>query len=89
MQGAPLHHTRIMEIRMPIARSLAPALAAALTAGLAPLSAHAQDGPTFPRVEVEIPMELQNDHVIESDDSDAEINDLFATIEPGVSLRFT
>lgn len=44
---------------------------------------------TFPRIEIAGPVELQNDYTAESDDPDAEINDLFATIEPGISVRFT
>ena len=40
----------------------------------------------FPRLEVEVDIELQNDLTFESDDRDAEQNELFTTTEPALGL---
>ena len=40
-----------------------------------------------PRLEVEIDVEIQNDWTFDSDDPDAELNDLFTTTEPAVALH--
>ena len=42
-----------------------------------------------PRVEVEIPVEIQSDWTFDSDDADAELNDLFTKTEPFVAIYFT
>ncbi len=46
------------------------------------------DEGSFPRLEVVIPIEIQDDFAFDSDDPAAELNDLYATIEPEVSLHF-
>lgn len=50
-------------------------------------AAWADEG-SFPRLEVVIPIEIQDDFAFDSDDPAAELNDLYATIEPEVSLHF-
>lgn len=42
-----------------------------------------------PRVEVTIPVEIQNDYAYEADDPDAELNDLYTTIEPEIAVFLT
>ena len=41
---------------------------------------------SYPRLEVEVDIELQNDLTFESDDRDAEQNELFTTTEPALGL---
>lgn len=53
------------------------------------LPANARNEPTFPRLEADVLVEIENDYTVESDDPDAELNDLFATIEPALALRLT
>ena len=53
------------------------------------LTAPALAEDSFPRIEGEIPIEIQNDYTYDSDDRDAELNDLYTKIEPAVSVRFT
>lgn len=74
---------------MPKLRRQPAALTLFAVAYAIPTWASAQDAPAFPRVEAEIPIELQNDYTVDSTDSDGEINDLFATVEPAISMRFT
>ncbi|MBK1697636.1 hypothetical protein [Rhodovibrio salinarum] len=74
---------------MPAFRVSKAAVTALLAASVYPIAGHAEEDTIFPRVDVEIPMELENDYTASSEDEDAEINDLFATIEPGISVRFT
>lgn len=47
------------------------------------------EGDLFPRIEGEIPIEIQNDNTFDADDRAAELNDLYTTIEPAISVRFT
>ena len=55
---------------------------------LHPQPAFADDA-SFPRVEGEVSVEIQNDYTYDSDDPDAELNDTYTTTEPGVSVRLT
>lgn len=59
--------------------------AASLVAG----PAAAQSDATYPRVDGEVLIELQDDYTADSDDPDAEINDLFTTTEPYLSFKAT
>lgn len=74
---------------MPNVRAQTAALAVCTAACALSSASYAQDASTFPRVEVEIPVELENDYTVDATDEDAEINDLVGTVEPGISLRFT
>lgn len=47
------------------------------------------DDATFPRIEGELPIEIQNDYTYEADDPAAELNDTYTTIEPAISFRIT
>jgi hypothetical protein len=58
-------------------------------AGLAAGPAYAQDGAAYPRLDAEIGIEIQDDYVADSDDSDAELNDLYTTTEPYFSFKAT
>ena len=50
-------------------------------------SAWAEDeAQSFPRFEAEIDIEIQDDWTFDSDDPDAELNDLFTTTEPALAL---
>ena len=62
------------------------ALLAAASVASAPALA---DEELFPRIEGEIPIEIQNDNTFDSDNRDDELNDLYTTIEPAISIRFT
>ena len=44
---------------------------------------------SFPRLEAEISIEIQNDNTFDSDDSTAEANELFTTTEPYLRFRAT
>lgn len=44
---------------------------------------------SFPRLEAEISIEIQNDNFFDSEDSTAELNDLFTTTEPYLRFRLT
>ena len=44
---------------------------------------------SFPRIEGEVPFELQNDYFYDADTPGDELNDTYTTIEPAVSFRFT
>jgi hypothetical protein len=58
----------------------------ALLAGIG-LSVRAQESETsYPRFEAEIDIEVQDDWTFDSDDPDAELNDLFTTTEPALAL---
>lgn len=68
-------------------RTIAVGLGAAL---LAAGSAGAEDAPgAYPRLSGELSFEVEDDLTFESDDRAAELNDIFATIELGASLKFT
>lgn len=47
------------------------------------------DETLFPRIEGEIPIEIQNDYTFDADNKADELNDTYATIEPAISIRFT
>ena len=51
-----------------------------------PSAAAGASDEVFPRLEVEIDIEIQNDLAFDSDDDDAELNDLFTTTEPAIGL---
>ncbi len=51
--------------------------------------AEAADAPSFPRVTVEIPIEVQNDWAYESDDETAEFDTLFTVIEPAITIALS
>ena len=42
---------------------------------------------SYPKISGEIAVEVENDYVFDSDDSDAELNDLFATVEPSIRIE--
>ena len=48
-----------------------------------------QSGEDFPRISGELVVEIQNDRAYHAQDRDAELNDLFATIEPAIAVRFS
>lgn len=60
-------------------------------AGLALLACYADAAiaQDFPRLEVEVGVELQGDFVVDADDRDAETTDIYTTTEPYLKLRFT
>ena len=62
---------------------------ALLTGALAASAANARanDNDTFPNISGEILIEVQNDWTFESEDPDSEINDLFTTTEPFLTLN--
>lgn len=64
-----------------------------VTAGIFSLSRMnsglAAEGESYPRVSGEIAIEIQNDWTYDSDDRDAELNDLFTTTEPVLVAHFT
>lgn len=60
---------------------------AALCAIAAASTARADE--TYPMVVGEVSIEVENDLTFQSDDPDAELNDLFATIEPGFGVYAT
>lgn len=62
----------------------------ALLAAASIVSAPAQaEEELFPRIEGEIPIEIQNDYTFDADNKAEELNDTYATIEPAISIRFT
>jgi len=69
------------------AKTVTPSLAVLTAACVLTAPALAED--SFPRIEGEIPIEIQNDYTYDSDDRDAELNDLYTTIEPAISVRIT
>jgi hypothetical protein len=50
-------------------------------------AAEAENRETYPALEVEVLIEIENDHVYDADDPGAEINDLFTTTEPAFALH--
>ena len=46
----------------------------------------ADDEANYPRLEVEVDIEIQNDWNFDSDDPDNEFNELFTTTEPGIGF---
>ncbi len=61
---------------------------AAAAAGLLALPAQAAgDAASYPRLAVDIPIEIQNDGTYDSEDRDQERNDLFTDTEPEVTLE--
>lgn len=56
-------------------------------AALASTAAFAEE--SFPRIDIVVPMELQNDYAFDSDNRAAELNDTFLTIEPEISFRLS
>ncbi len=42
---------------------------------------------SYPRISGEVAFEIENDYVFEAEDSDAELNDLFATVEPSIRIE--
>ncbi len=46
-------------------------------------------GPSYPRLDVDIPIEVQNDGIVASDDRDNKLNDLFTTTEPTLVFSAT
>lgn len=50
--------------------------------------AHADEG-SYPSVSGEVSIEIESDYTYESDDEDAELNDLFAVVEPALAVHFT
>ena len=65
------------------------ALGAVLAAASVASAPALADEELFPRIEGEIPIEIQNDNTFDSDNPDEELNDLYTTIEPAISIRFT
>jgi hypothetical protein len=63
----------------------------ALTAGMAanPVSADEADGSFYPRMEVEVEVEVGGDYTYNSDDPDNEINDTYPTLGIGVGWLLT
>ncbi|MEO0962505.1 MAG: porin [Pseudomonadota bacterium] len=62
------------------------ALLAAASVASAPALAEEE---LFPRIEGEIPIEIQNDYTFDADNKADERNDIYTTIEPAISIRFT
>lgn len=62
-----------------------------VTAGfLLTFSAYAKAGEgSFPSVSGEVSIEIESDFTYDSDDEDAELNDLFAVVEPAFAVHFT
>jgi hypothetical protein len=59
-----------------------------VVAWLSPASAHAQP-PAYPSISGAIPIEIENDWTYNSDDRANHNNDLYATIEPEVTVQFS
>lgn len=56
-------------------------------ASLASTAAFAEE--SFPRIDIVVPVELQNDYAFDSDVRASELNDTFLTIEPEISFRLS
>lgn len=59
-----------------------------IVATIFPLPVTADDGRSYPRVDANLLIEVQNDNTYKSQDDDAELNDLFTTTEPEVTFHF-
>ncbi len=56
---------------------------------LLPFAAEAKDKKSYPNIEAELVVEMQNDKFYKSDNSTAERNELFTTTEPSIKFNFS
>ena len=64
-----------------------PLIAVLLIGPFAGRGARAEEQPSYPYIDGEVLIEVQNDYAFDSDDPDAELNDIFTTTEPVIRLH--